>query len=93
MKQLNLLNLIFSVANNDLVTRAIDEYKEGTGAGKFQLLIANAETKESIDTLPNRRKDTIKRYFSRYGWNVEIVILDMSSSFRVAIEEAIERRR
>src|SRR5699024_11447697 len=41
--------------------------------------------------LPDRRKDTIKRYFQRYGWNVEIVVMDMSSSFRAAIEEAIER--
>ena len=70
---------------------AIDEYKGDTDAGKFQLLIANAETKEPIDILPDRRKDTIKRYFQRYGWNVEIVVMDMSSSFRAAIEEAIER--
>lgn len=70
---------------------AIDEYKGDTDAGKFQLLIANAETKEPIDILPDRRKDTIKRYFQKYGWNVEIVVMDMSSSFRAAIEEAIER--
>ena len=55
------------------------------------MLIANAETKEPIDILPDRRKDTIKRYFQKYGWNVEIVVMDMSSSFRAAIEEAIER--
>lgn len=70
---------------------AIDEYKGDTDAGKFQLLIANAETKEPIDILPDRRKDMIKLYFQKHGWNVEIVVMHMSSSFRAAIEEAIER--
>ena len=69
----------------------IDEQKGDTDVGKFQLLIASAETKEPIDILPDRRKDTIKYHFQRYDWNVEIVAIDMSSSFRAAIEEAIER--
>ncbi|PAF11726.1 ISL3 family transposase, partial [Shouchella clausii] len=41
---------------------AIDEYKGDTDAGTYQLIIANAETHEPIDILPNRRKDTIKDY-------------------------------
>lgn len=35
---------------------AIDEYKGDTKEGKYQLIIANGETKEPIDILPNRRK-------------------------------------
>ena len=57
---------------------AIDEYKGDTDAGKYQLIIANAETKEPIDILPNRRKETIKDYLKQYGSEVEIVVMDMS---------------
>ena len=39
---------------------AIDEYKGDTREGKYQLIIANGETKEPIDILPNRIKETIK---------------------------------
>src|SRR5699024_10819611 len=35
---------------------AIDEYKGDTDAGKFQLIIADADTHEPIDILPNRKK-------------------------------------
>nr|WP_170112927.1 helix-turn-helix domain-containing protein [Kurthia sibirica] len=59
---------------------AIDEYKGDTNAGKFQLIIANAETHEPIDILPNRRKDTIKQYLQRFGDQVEIVVMDMNQS-------------
>ncbi|MFB9221013.1 helix-turn-helix domain-containing protein [Kurthia sibirica] len=51
---------------------AIDAYKGDTNAGKFQLIITNAETHEPIAILPNRRKDTIKQYLQRFGDQVEI---------------------
>lgn len=69
----------------------IDEYKGDTDAGKFQLIIANAETLEPIDILPNRRKDTIKNYLYRYGADVEMVVVDMSSSFKAAVIETLGR--
>lgn len=68
---------------------AIDEYKGHTDAGKFQLIIANAKTKEPINILPNRRKETIRDYLKQYGQAVEIVVMDMSSSFRAAVREAL----
>jgi len=68
---------------------AIDEYKGDTDAGKFQLIIANAETREPIDILPDRRKETIKDYLKQYGQAVEVVVMDMSSSFRAAVREAL----
>ena len=46
---------------------AIDEYKADTDSGTYQLIIANAETHEPIDILPNRRKDTIYNYLLQYG--------------------------
>lgn len=41
---------------------AIDEYKGDTREGKYQLIIANGETKEPIDILPNRYKKTILQF-------------------------------
>ncbi|MEG0681866.1 MAG: ISL3 family transposase [Eubacterium sp.] len=70
---------------------AIDEYKGDTNAGKFQLIIANAETHEPIDILPNRRKDTIKHYLQKHGDQVEIVVMDMNQSFKAAVKEALNR--
>lgn len=68
---------------------AIDEYKGDTLEGKYQLIIANGITKEPIDILPNRYKNTIKEYLQKYGRNVEIVIMDMSPSFKAAVWAAL----
>ena len=68
---------------------AIDEYKGDTREGKYQLIIANGENKEPIDILPNRYKKTIKHYLQQYGANVEIVIMDMSPSFKAAVTSAL----
>ena len=70
---------------------AIDEFKADTDAGKFQLIIANADTHEPIDILPNRRLKTIKTYLQKYGQDVEIVVMDMSSSFKAAVHEALAK--
>lgn len=68
---------------------AIDEYKGDTREGKYQLIIANGVTREPIDILPNRYKKTIKRYLQKHGSEVEIVIMDMSPSFKAAVQEAL----
>src|SRR5690606_24651283 len=68
---------------------AIDEYKGDTREGKYQLIIADGKTREPIEILPNRRKKTIKDYLKRYGSNVGIVIMDMSPSFKAAVQEAL----
>jgi transposase len=68
---------------------AIDEYKGDTKEGKYQLIIADGETKEPIDILPNRYKKTIKQYLSKYGAKVEVVIMDMSPSFKAAVQQAL----
>jgi len=86
------------VANKQLVEGvrlpkaiAIDEYKGDTDAGTYQLIIANAETREPIDILPNRKKETIKNYLSQYGADVEIVVMDMNPSFKAAVRQALGR--
>jgi transposase len=68
---------------------AIDEYKGDTKEGKYQLIIANALTKEPIDILPNRYKKTIKHYLRKYGSSVEYVVMDMSPSFKAAVQQAL----
>jgi len=70
---------------------AIDEYKGDTDAGKFQLVIANAETHEPIDILPNRKKDTIKEYLYKHGADVEKVVMDTNPSFKAAVNQALGR--
>jgi len=70
---------------------AIDEYKGDTDAGTYQLIIANAETHEPIDILPNRRKETIKNYLMKYGADVEVVVMDMNPSFKAAVRKALNR--
>lgn len=68
---------------------AIDEYKGDTKEGKYQLIIADGETREPIDILPNRYKNTIKDYLRKCGENVEVVIMDMSHSFKAAVQQAL----
>ncbi|MGG4166568.1 ISL3 family transposase [Rossellomorea vietnamensis] len=68
---------------------AIDEYKGDTKEGKYQLIIANGITREPIDILPNRYKDTIKHYLRKYGSQVEVVVMDMSHSFKAAVQQAL----
>lgn len=66
---------------------AIDEYKGDTDAGTYQLFIANAETHEPIDILPNRRKETVKDYLSKMV--PEIVVMDMNPSFKEVARKAL----
>ncbi|WP_369922536.1 MULTISPECIES: ISL3 family transposase [unclassified Sporosarcina] len=70
---------------------AIDEYKGDTDAGKFQLIIADAKTREPLDILPNRRKETIQDYLRQYGQDVELVVMDMNHSFKAAVRKVLGR--
>ena len=69
---------------------AIDEFKGDTGKEKYQLIIADAVTRESIDILPNRRKETIKNYLREHGANVQIVVMDMSQAFKAAVTQTMD---
>jgi transposase len=70
---------------------AIDEYKGDTREGKYQLIIADGETRKPIDILPNRHKKTIKHYLQKHGSQVQMVIMDMSHSFKAAVQSALGR--
>jgi transposase len=70
---------------------AIDEFKGDTCEGKFQLIIADGVTREPIDILPNRKKETIKNYLRKHGAKVKIVSMDMSYAFKAAVEQALDK--
>lgn len=69
---------------------AIDEYKGDTNKGKYQVIIANGKTGEPLDILPNRSVQTVKKYLREKGSEVKMVIMDMSHSFKSAVEKALD---
>lgn len=69
---------------------AIDEFKGDAGGERFQTVIADVENKEIIDILPDRKVDTIKNYLKSCDTgNVEIVVIDLSKSFKQAVRKAL----
>ena len=70
---------------------AIDEFKGNAGQEKFQLIIADAVTKQPIDILPNRKKTTIEAYLREHGAGVKVVVMDMSHSFKAAVQKALSK--
>jgi transposase len=81
----------FVLSNNYQPVIAIDEYKGDTKEGKYQLIIADGVTRQPLDILPNRYKDTIKHYLQKHGAQVQVVIMDMSQSFKSASRLALGR--
>ncbi len=68
---------------------AIDEYKEDTTEGKYQVIIADGEIGKPLDILPNRPLETVKSYLREKGAKGEIVIMDMSHAFKSAVRKAL----
>lgn len=68
---------------------AIDEYKGDTRSGKYQVIIADAVTREPIDILPNRKLMTVEAYLREHGGDVEVVVMDMSHTFKSAVKKAL----
>ncbi|SDI91746.1 Transposase [Alteribacillus bidgolensis] len=68
---------------------AIDEYKGDTNEGKYQVVIADGDTRAPLDILPNRSVETVKNYLREKGSDVEMVIMDMSYAFKSAVRKAL----
>ncbi|HLS66172.1 MAG TPA: ISL3 family transposase, partial [Pseudogracilibacillus sp.] len=68
---------------------AIDEYKGDAGGEKYQTIIADPVNRIPLEILPDRRKDTVKQYLKKHGHQVEVVVMDMSPSFKAAVDEAL----
>src|SRR5690625_5036694 len=65
---------------------AIPEFKGDADGEKFQTIIVDVENREIIDILPDRRSKTIENYFKNCDTgNVQIVVIDLSKSFKAAI--------
>lgn len=70
---------------------AIDEYKGDTNRETYQTIIADPVARKPLEILPDRRKETVKEYLRKYGGKVEVVVMDMSHSFKAAVDQALGR--
>ncbi|MFZ3580519.1 transposase, partial [Virgibacillus sp. DJP39] len=69
---------------------AIDEFKGDAGGERFQSVVVDVENKEILDILPDRKVDTIKEYLNSVDTgNVEVVVIDLSNSFKQAVRKAL----
>ena len=68
---------------------AIDEYKGDAGGEKYQTIIADPVNRQPLEILPDRKKETVPAYLQQYGRNVEMVVMDMSPSFKAAVDQAL----
>src|SRR5699024_12250578 len=69
---------------------AIDEYKGDAGGEKYQTIIADSVDRKPLDILPDRRKLTVQNYLQQHGGNVNMVVMDMSPSFKAAVSQALD---
>ena len=69
---------------------AIDEYKGDAGGEKYQTIIADPVNRKPLEILPDRRKSTVKEYLKKYGEKVKMVVMDMSPSFKAAVDQALD---
>jgi transposase len=70
---------------------AIDEYKGDAGGEKYQTIIADPVNRKPLDILKDRKKETLVAYLREHGDNVKVVVMDMSPSFKAAVDQALGR--
>src|SRR5699024_9963798 len=46
--------------------------------------------RKPLEILPDRRKSTVKAYLQKHGRQVKVVVMDMSLSFKAAVDQALE---
>src|SRR5699024_12885002 len=68
----------------------IDEYKGDAGGEKYQTIIADPVDRRPLDILLDRRKLTVQKYLQQHGGNVNMVMMDISPSFKVAVSQALD---
>lgn len=68
---------------------AIDEYKGDAGGEKYQTVIADPINRKPLEILKDRKKETLKKYLRKHGDNVKVVVMDMSKSFKAAVDQAL----
>lgn len=68
---------------------AIDEYKGDADGEKYQTIIADPVNRKPLEILSDRKKETVKSYLRKHGQKVEVVVMDMSHSFKAAVDQAL----
>lgn len=68
---------------------AIDEYKGDSDGEKYQTIIADPVDRKPLEILPDRKKETVEAYLREHGQKVEKVVMDMSPSFKAAVDQAL----
>ncbi|WP_147212811.1 ISL3 family transposase [Oceanobacillus sojae] len=69
---------------------AIDEFKGDADGKRFQLNVVDVENRRIIDILPDRKVETMEEYLKSCDTGkVEIVVMDLSRSFKQAIRKAL----
>ncbi len=69
---------------------AIDEFKGDAGGERFQTNVVDVENREIIDILPDRKVETIEKYLRSCDTSkVEIIVMDLSKSFKQAVRKVI----
>ncbi|MBY7142164.1 ISL3 family transposase [Virgibacillus sp. NKC19-3] len=68
---------------------AIDEYKGDAGGETYQTIIADPVNRKPLEILADRRKETVKNYLRKHGERVKMVVMDMSHSFKAAVDQAL----
>src|SRR5699024_862810 len=90
----------FDIINADMLKEpkqlpsvfAIDEYKGDAGGENYQTIIADPVDRRPLDILQDRRKLTVQKYLQQHGGNVNMVVMDMSPSFKAAVSQALDSR-
>ncbi|NIK13490.1 transposase [Alkalibacillus almallahensis] len=70
---------------------AIDDFKGDTDGERFQTIITDPIKREPIDILKDRQKSTVYHYLKDHADTVDIVVMDMSPSYKAAVDQALNQ--
>src|SRR5699024_6790590 len=87
-KQSIALELIHGKSFKDVADRF--HTSTSTVIRRFDTINADPVDRKSLDILPDRRKLTVQKYLQQHGGNVNMVVMDMSPSFKAAVSQALD---
>ncbi|WP_245570145.1 transposase [Halalkalibacillus halophilus] len=70
---------------------AINEYKGDTNGERFQTIISDPIERKPLEILKDRKKSTLISYLKDHADEVDVVVMDMSPSFKAAVDQALGR--
>jgi transposase len=67
---------------------SFDEFRGNAGGEKFQFILTDPENRNVLDILPDRRQETLYKYFSGFlnRKDVNYVVIDMSRVYRDVVK-------